>query len=61
MEKATGFSPERNVLCLFDVDGTLTPPRQADMSSRLGYCKLFPFRGLANSTEWSLTFRVKAN
>lgn len=28
MEKAQGFSPDRNVLCLFDVDGTLTPPRE---------------------------------
>uniref|UniRef100_A0A674PPB9 Phosphomannomutase n=1 Tax=Takifugu rubripes TaxID=31033 RepID=A0A674PPB9_TAKRU len=22
------FSPDRNILCLFDVDGTLTPPRE---------------------------------
>ena len=26
--KHNGLSPERNVLCLFDVDGTLTPPRE---------------------------------
>ncbi|XP_029688083.1 phosphomannomutase 1 isoform X2 [Takifugu rubripes] len=28
MEKLNGFSPDRNILCLFDVDGTLTPPRE---------------------------------
>uniref|UniRef100_A0A1A8MZE4 Phosphomannomutase n=1 Tax=Nothobranchius pienaari TaxID=704102 RepID=A0A1A8MZE4_9TELE len=28
MEKATGFPSDRRVLCLFDVDGTLTQPRE---------------------------------
>ncbi|TWW69506.1 Phosphomannomutase 1 [Takifugu flavidus] len=28
MEKLNGFSLDRNILCLFDVDGTLTPPRE---------------------------------
>ncbi|CAG5897490.1 unnamed protein product [Menidia menidia] len=28
METPNGFSPDRSVLCLFDVDGTLTPPRE---------------------------------
>ncbi|KAJ3600762.1 hypothetical protein NHX12_031737 [Muraenolepis orangiensis] len=28
MDGSTPFSPDRNVLCLFDVDGTLTRPRQ---------------------------------
>lgn len=28
MDKSNGFSPDRNILCLFDVDGTLTPPRE---------------------------------
>ncbi|XP_019960928.2 phosphomannomutase 1 isoform X1 [Paralichthys olivaceus] len=28
MEKLNGFSSDRNVLCLFDVDGTLTRPRE---------------------------------
>uniref|UniRef100_A0A674P8N0 Phosphomannomutase n=1 Tax=Takifugu rubripes TaxID=31033 RepID=A0A674P8N0_TAKRU len=27
-KKLNGFSPDRNILCLFDVDGTLTPPRE---------------------------------
>lgn len=28
MEKCNRFSPDRNILCLFDVDGTLTQPRE---------------------------------
>uniref|UniRef100_A0A3Q0RLE3 Phosphomannomutase n=1 Tax=Amphilophus citrinellus TaxID=61819 RepID=A0A3Q0RLE3_AMPCI len=28
MEKSDGCSPDRNILCLFDVDGTLTAPRE---------------------------------
>ncbi|MEQ2233216.1 Phosphomannomutase 1 [Ilyodon furcidens] len=28
MEKSSCFSSDRNILCLFDVDGTLTPPRE---------------------------------
>ncbi|KAF3846750.1 hypothetical protein F7725_003828 [Dissostichus mawsoni] len=28
MEKSDVFSSDRNILCLFDVDGTLTPPRE---------------------------------
>ncbi|XP_068435671.1 phosphomannomutase 1-like [Clinocottus analis] len=28
MEKSNGFSSDRNILCLFDVDGTLTAPRE---------------------------------
>ncbi|XP_047213068.1 phosphomannomutase 1-like [Girardinichthys multiradiatus] len=28
MEKSSCFSSARNILCLFDVDGTLTPPRE---------------------------------
>uniref|UniRef100_A0A3B5R2A2 Phosphomannomutase n=1 Tax=Xiphophorus maculatus TaxID=8083 RepID=A0A3B5R2A2_XIPMA len=28
METLNGFPSQRNVLCLFDVDGTLTPPRE---------------------------------
>lgn len=28
MDTLNGFSTQRNVLCLFDVDGTLTPPRE---------------------------------
>ncbi|XP_068574635.1 phosphomannomutase 1-like isoform X2 [Cebidichthys violaceus] len=28
MEKSDGFSSDRNILCLFDVDGTLTAPRE---------------------------------
>lgn len=44
MEKLNGFSPDRNVLCLFDVDGTLTPPREVRV---LGYCwVLVPFSSL---------------
>lgn len=35
MEKLNGFSPDRKILCLFDVDGTLTPPREVRV---LGYC-----------------------
>lgn len=38
MEKLNGFSPDRNILCLFDVDGTLTPPREVRV---LGFwCRL---------------------
>ncbi|CAI5674595.1 unnamed protein product [Oreochromis niloticus] len=37
MEKAQGFSPDRNVLCLFDVDGTLTPPRERYLT--LPHCR----------------------
>ncbi|XP_068605587.1 phosphomannomutase 1-like [Brachionichthys hirsutus] len=28
MDKLNGFQSDRNILCLFDVDGTLTPPRE---------------------------------
>lgn len=28
MEQSNGSSPDRNILCLFDVDGTLTAPRE---------------------------------
>ena len=28
MDGPAAFSPDRSVLCLFDVDGTLTPPRE---------------------------------
>ncbi|CAL8274911.1 unnamed protein product [Lota lota] len=28
MDGSTAFSPDRNILCLFDVDGTLTRPRE---------------------------------
>ncbi|KAM7372329.1 hypothetical protein PAMP_009506 [Pampus punctatissimus] len=28
MDRTNGFSSGRNILCLFDVDGTLTPPRE---------------------------------
>lgn len=28
MDRSNGFSPDRNILCLFDVDGTLTAPRE---------------------------------
>lgn len=34
MENTNGFSSDRNVLCLFDVDGTLTPPREVSPLSR---------------------------
>lgn len=37
MEKLNGFSPNRNILCLFDVDGTLTPPREVSVGLLLGY------------------------
>lgn len=28
MDESKGYSSDRNILCLFDVDGTLTPPRE---------------------------------
>ena len=36
MEKLNGFSSDRNVLCLFDVDGTLTRPREVSSA----HCQL---------------------
>ena len=37
MDGPTPFSPDRNVLCLFDVDGTLTRPREVSTAWKLIY------------------------
>lgn len=45
MEKSDG-SPDRNILCLFDVDGTLTAPREVSSFPidiiLIGYYELLP-------------------
>lgn len=45
MEQSIGSSPDRNILCLFDVDGTLTAPREVrERASRRHGAALIGYR-----------------